>query len=479
MPRRLRALPVPSGPGVLDLLDPLRRALDGTGPALLPVPADAPAEAARLLRTLGADPDSVDGPEFRGSTEFRGVPDSVGGSELPGGAEFRGVPESGVGHELAPAEDPDGDPTALVIATSGSTGEAKGVLLGAGALRASASATHDRLGGPGRWLLALPARHIAGVQVLVRGLLAGHLPAVLDLTDGFRPDAFAAAAAPLLAEPGPHYTSLVPTQLTRLLADPGAGLTALTRFDAVLLGGAALPAPLRARAESAGVRVVTTYGMSETAGGCVYDQLPLADVHLRITAAQISAVRDSAFARWGSDSDAFPAQQVGRDVSDAVVADGVAGAVGISGPMLATGYRLRPELTAAAFRDGWFRTGDLGRITGGRLEILGRADDLINSGGVKIAPVLVERVLAAVPGVAEVCVLGVADPEWGQAVAAAVVPADPADPPAPDVLRAAVRDQLGRSHVPKRIGYFDTFPVRGPGKTDRNALRSVFMNNDR
>ena len=144
------------------------------------------------------------------------------------------------------------------------------------------TATAARLGGPGRWLLALPADHVAGVQVVVRALLAGAAPVVQDLRGGFRPDGFAAATARL--GPGRRYTSLVPTQLLRLLDAGGSALEALRGYDAVLVGGAALDAGLRARAEAAGVRIVTTYGMTETAGGCVYDGLPLGGVRVRMDA---------------------------------------------------------------------------------------------------------------------------------------------------------------------------------------------------
>lgn len=418
MSRLLEPLPTPTGPGVLGVLDRLRRALDGAGPALLPLPADDPAAAGRLSAALQ------------------------------------------VGSALPPAEDPPGNPTALVIATSGSTGEAKGVLLGAAALRASAESTHARLGGPGRWLLALPAWHIAGMQVLVRSLLGGRPPVVLDLAAGFRPDAYAAAAADVLADSGPRYTSLVPTQLGRLLAEGGAGLAALRGFDAVLLGGAALPQPLRERAEAAGVRLVTTYGMSETAGGCVYDRRPL------------TGVRISLGPETGAESDsARVASRPGDELADF-------GTIRLAGPMLATGYRQRPAETAAAFRNGWFETGDLGRLdVDGRLDVLGRADELINTGGVKVAPVLVERALTGVPGVLEACVLGMPDPEWGEAVVAAVVPVDPADPPQLAELHAAVRAAVGARAVPKTIRFLPRLPLRGPGKVDRHALRSVLTKN--
>jgi o-succinylbenzoate---CoA ligase len=355
--------------GVADLVDALRAALDG-GPAVVPLSAVDP--------RLG---------------------------------ELR--------RRLAP-EEPVEPGTAVVVATSGSTGAAKGVVLSAAALRASAAATHERLGGPGRWLLALPAQHIAGIQVIVRSLLAGVAPAVL--------------AQSFADVPGDvRYTSLVPTQLVRLLDSP-AELAALRRFDAVLVGGAAAAKPLVTRALDAGVRVVTTYGMSETAGGCVYDGLPLAGVRVRI----------------------------------------VDGVVELSGPMLATGYRLAPADTDAAFVDGWFRTSDLGVVhADGSLEILGRADFMINTGGVKVSPAAVEAVLTAQPGVAEACVVDLPDARWGQVVAAVVVPVDPGELPVASDLAGAVKAALGAPAVPKILRFAGDLPLRGPGKVDRSGVRTL------
>jgi O-succinylbenzoic acid--CoA ligase len=330
---------------------------------------------------------------------------------------------------LAPgAPGPAADPppgTAVVITTSGSTGEPKFVALTAAALRASADATATRLGGPARWLLALPAEHVAGVQVIVRALLAGAPPQVLDLRGGFRPDEFAAATARL--GDGPRHTSLVPTQLLRLLdaGDPGP----LRSYRAVLVGGAALDARVHARARDAGITVVATYGMSETAGGCVYDGVPL----------------------------------------DGVTADLDAdGRILLGGPTLATGYVGRPD--AAAFTGGRFRTGDLGEWRDGRLVVLGRADDMIVTGGEKVAPAAVERVLVAQPGVRAACVVGVPDVEWGQVVAAAVVRG-----PGPDDrrLREAVRAELGRAAVPRRLVDVAEIPLRGIGKPDRAAVTAL------
>ena len=382
--------------------------------------------------------------------------------------------------------------TAVVIATSGSTGEPKLVALSAAALRASARAAEARLGGPGRWLLALPAEHVAGVQVIVRALLAGAAPAVLDLRAGFRPDAFAAATAAL--GPGRRYTSLVPTQLGRILdaAGPGAqhgapaaaevgaaptAVEALRSYAAVLVGGAALDPATRERALAAGVRVVTTYGMSETAGGCVYDGVPLDGVTVDLdpdgrivlggpTLASgylpPTAAADAAADGDAGDGDAGDATATadagGGDVDDA----------GGDGNGAAAGER-------AGFVGGRFRTGDLGRWRDGRLEVLGRADDVIVTGGEKVAPAAVERVLAAQPGVRAACVVGLPDPEWGQVVAAAVVWNAGADPGAPtepsaEPLREAVRAALGRAAVPRRVVAVAEIPLRGIGKPDRAAV---------
>ncbi|WP_257900568.1 o-succinylbenzoate--CoA ligase [Saccharothrix obliqua] len=331
------------------------------------------------------------------------------------------------GRELGALRDWETD-AALAVGTSGSTGEPKVVLLSAAALAASAVATHERLGGAGSWLLALPTTHIAGIQVLVRSAVAGREPVAVDLSSGFRATGFAAAARTLLRRPGRHYTALVPTQLSRLVAADGPGLAAAREFDAILLGGAAAPPALLTRAREAGVRVVTTYGMSETAGGCVYDGVPLDGVHVRLAEGRIE----------------------------------------LAGPVLALGYQ-------GGERFGeWFRTGDLGRFVDGRLVVLGRADDVIISGGENIAPVEVERVLAAQVGVHEVCVVGLPDPEWGQVVAAAVVPVDPSLPPDVAELAEAVRVAVGRYAVPKHVVFVPELPSRGPGKVDRREVARSF-----
>ena len=353
--------------------------------------------------------------------------------------------------------------TAVVIATSGSTGEPKLVALSGAALRASARATEARLGGPGRWLLALPAEHVAGVQVIVRALLAGAPPVVMDLRTGFRPDAFAAATAAL--GPGRRYTSLVPTQLRRIL-DAEEGVAALQSYAAVLVGGAALDPATRERARAAGVRVVTTYGMSETAGGCVYDGVPLDGVTVELdedgrillggptlASGYLRADGDGARARRGG---------AGSTVGSGGPGGGAGGDRAGAGGAAGGGTEL-----GSAFAGGRFRTGDLGRWRDGRLEVLGRADDVIVTGGEKVAPAAVERVLAAQPGVRAACVVGVPDAEWGQVVAAAVV----WDGPRADAaLQEAVRIALGRAAVPRLLVAVPELPLRGIGKPDRAAV---------
>nr|WP_269329464.1 o-succinylbenzoate--CoA ligase [Kineosporia babensis] len=328
---------------------------------------------------------------------------------------------------LLGADDDPADPTAVSVRTSGSTGVPKRVLISASALLASAAATHDRLGGSGQWLLALPAQHIAGLQVLVRSLVAGTTPGVMDLTHGFTPGGFAEATAALTRSR--LYTSLVPTQVVRILEDPDA-TAALRRFEAVLVGGAAAAPALLERAAQEGVRLVTTYGMSETAGGCVYDGVPLDGV------------------------------QITLDETD--------GRIRIGGPTLARGYLGSPQ--DSAFQDGQFVTSDHGSWADGKLNIGGRLDSVIISGGVNVVPGPIEDALTRLPGVAEAVVVGLPDAEWGQRVAAAVVLSPGAIPPTLAQVRAAVTE--ARS-APRQLTVLESLPLRGPGKPDRTAIAQI------
>jgi O-succinylbenzoic acid--CoA ligase len=369
----------------------LAAALDGTGPAILPLDAGLPAK--RLAELIAAlDPASIEDAE--GVTTVRS-------------AQNEGVAEG----------------TAVVVGTSGSTGAPKGVELSAAALRHSARASLDRVGAkPGeRWLCCLPATHVAGLQVLVRSLVSGTEAVLAERAD-----------AETVAGSGCAHVSLVPTQLQRLLLE-SSPRTPLAAFSSVLLGGAAAPARLLDAARAADVPVVTTYGMTETCGGCVYDGVPLDGVR--------AEVRDD-------------------------------GRIWISGPILFSGYLRGPRTPA----DGWFRTGDLGVLdAGGRLRVRGRADDVINTGGHKVVPGEVAAALQACPGVRDAAVVGQPDPEWGERVVAVVVPADPGDPPALELLRRHVRERLPRYAIPSRVVIVDAVPMLPSGKHDIVRLRQELL----
>lgn len=324
------------------------------------------------------------------------------------------------------------DDVALVVTTSGTTGAPKGALLTAAALTASASATHDRLGGPGRWLLALPPYHIAGVQVLVRSLLAGTVPVELDVSTGFDINELPSAVRELGSSR--RYTSLVAAQLAKALTDPAA-TAALAALDAVLIGGGPAPRPILDAAAAVGIPVVRSYGMSETAGGCVYDGVPLTGVRLRV------------------------------DAERRIV---------IGGTTLAKGYRNPPDPDPFA-EPGWFRTEDVGAVDdSGVLTVLGRADEAISSGGLTVLPQPVEAALATHPAVAACAVFGVADDRLGQRVVAAVVVTDGCAAPTLDALRTHVAASLDTTAAPRELHIVGTLPMRGIGKVDRGALARRF-----
>ena len=359
---------------------------------------------------------------------------------LDGGAPLAVLPAGAGPADAARAvlrpDEPLEPGTDLVVVTSGSTGGGKGVLLSAAALRASATATLDRLGGAGSWLLALPTSAVGGLQVLVRSALAGREPAVLA-----RGERLADAVGRLPAGDR-RYTSLVPTQLRRYLAEEP---DVLASFAAVLVGGAATDAGLLDAARAAGVRVRTTYGMSETAGGCVYDGVPLDGVSVRVS-------------------------------------EGIGGRVGegveLAGPVLATGYRLDPAGTADAFRDGWFATRDAGSLTAdGTLTVHGRLDDVLISGGVNVSPQAVEAALREHPAVADAVVAGLPDPEWGQRVVAAVVPAPGAVPDLAE-LRPWVAGRLGPAAAPRALTLVGAVPTLHTGKPDRRSVTEMLARGD-
>jgi O-succinylbenzoic acid--CoA ligase len=328
---------------------------------------------------------------------------------------------------LRVGEDIDDD-VALVVTTSGTTGTPKGALLSAAALTASASATHDRLGGPGRWLLALPPYHIAGLQVLVRSVLAGTAPVELEVSTGFDIARLPSAIRELGS--GRRYASLVAAQLAKTLTYPAAA-AALAELDAVLIGGGPAPRPVLDAAAAAGITIVLTYGMSETAGGCVYDGLPLDGVRLRLTPD---------------------------------------GRVVIGGATLASGYR-NPVDPDPFGEPGWFRTDDIGALDeAGVLSVLGRADEAISTGGLTVLPQLVEAALLTHPTVRETAVFGLADDRLGQRVVAAVVVDGGCAPPTLDELREHVARTLDVTAAPRELHIVDALPRRGIGKVDRTEL---------
>jgi O-succinylbenzoic acid--CoA ligase len=370
---------VPSGTSALSLLPALEDALAGRV-AVLPVPADDQRQTSLLTTSLRAG-------------------ESIG------------------------------DDVAVVVSTSGTTGLPKGAMLTAAALTASAEATHLRLGGAGAWLLALPGYHVAGLQVLVRSVVAGTTP--VAVAAGFDSDELASAVASL--GPGRRYASLVAAQLDKALGDPAA-TAALASLDAVLIGGGPLPQGIAERAAEAGISVVRTYGMSETAGGCVYDGVALDGVRVR--------------------------------VDD--------GRVVLGGATLAKGYRnpVQPDPFA---EPGWFRTDDIGVLDdSGTLRVLGRVDDAISTGGLTVLPQLVEAALATHPAVAESAVFGVADDRLGQRVVAAVVVAPGCTAPTLTELRTHVASKLPPTAAPREIHRVDELPRRGIGKVDRRELAARF-----
>ena len=305
---------------------------------------------------------------------------------------------------LSPWVAEGGDP--VVVRTSGSTGEPKSIRLSHAAVLASAHAALDRLGGPGQWLSALPATGVGGLQVLVRSVLAGLDPVFADDHDDL-----GAAVGAMTGER--RYASLVPTQLFRLVEAGRADV--LAPLDAVLLGGAAAPRSVLELAAEAGVRIVRTYGMTETCGGCVYDGVPLDGVQVRI-------------------------EDDGR--------------VALSGPVLADGL------------GEWCVTSDLGRIVDGRLQVLGRADQVAISGGVNIPLAAVESTLRDQAGVLDVVVVAQDDPEWGQRVVAFVV----GDLDRDRAARALEAAGHPRTWTPRAVHVLDALPLLPNGKPDRVAL---------
>lgn len=316
-------------------------------------------------------------------------------------------------HADEPVTEPD---AALVVATSGTTSIPKAVVLSASAIRFAAAATHERLGGVGDWVCALPTQHVAGLMTIARAVVAG-----TDLT-------FAGGDLADLPDPGQRsYLSVVAAQLDRAVND--RSLTErLTGYAAVLVGGSAIRPELLAEAQAAGIPVVTTYGASETCGGCVYDGVALPGVRIELDGER----------------------------------------VGLGGPMVFSGYRLRPELTAKVLHGDLVSTNDRGRFVDGRLQVLGRFDDVVISGGEKVDLAQAQRVCEeefGTPQAGGPVLLALPDPRWGHRVVAVSTAAFSLEQ-----VRARLEPRIGRAATPKELRQVAAMAYTSIGKIDRAAL---------
>ena len=337
------------------------------------------------------------------------------------------APEGWVLNRLDPAQLAGFEEPMVVVRTSGSTGRAKRTVLSVSAMASSAQATAEFLGFEGQWLLALPVHYVAGLSVLTRSLFAGTKPVIMKQNGSFSAEDFTAAAEQMVD--ARRLTSLVPTQLARLLDHPTPRTAAaLKRFDAILLGGARASKDLLASARHHGLKIFQTYGSAETSGGLVYNGTALPGVALR--------------------------EQDGRIL--------------VSGPMLADGYANDPQATAEHFveHDGqrWYLTDDLGSVDGSRLRIEGRIDDVINTGGVKLSAAKIEGLLEEF--FTQALVLAVPDAQWGQAVGLAY-----SGPTRTEDAFEAVRRTLGKEAVPKYVLHYPQgLPLLANGKFDRRLV---------
>ncbi len=327
-------------------------------------------------------------------------------SALSGG---RAVALAPISHESVP------DDIALIINTGGSSGEAKSVALSAQAMRASARLSNQALGvtPTDHWSLTLPLHHIAGINQLLRSIENGSEP----------------------QRGSGEFCSVVPTQLYRALRARDALFEQLVHAKKVLIGGAAVPKELMETGRSAGIPLVTSYGMTEMCGGCIYDGKALPGVEVQI--------------RNGN-------------------------RIALKGPMQAEGYLDDETSTKAAFVDGWFITSDIGRIDeSGALEVHGRADDLIISGGEKISPTLVAEILRTHFPSNELLVLGIADPEWGQSLRLVMVTSNDESRPTLAAMRELVAGHLGKVAAPRSLLLLSDFPIKANGKIDLQMLASM------
>ena len=321
------------------------------------------------------------------------------------------------------------DDVALIVETSGSTGEPKRIEISREALIASAHAASfvlDSAENASQWVLALPTNYIAGANVLIRSVMAGTQPVIMNTSVPFTAEAFARSASHLKADK--KFTSLVPTQLTRLAKAAEQDdfvLEQLRRFDAILVGGQAADHVLIGNLEKLGINIVTTYGMTETCGGCIYNGLPIGDTEVKIIDTRI-ALKNSMLANVSLDL------------------------------------------------DGFFVTNDAGEIDHeGRLAVLGRIDRVINSGGVKVALDRVEQLGSRVTGVVDLAAAAIHDMEWGERVGIAYV----GSPEVADDIARALANDLGPAGKPVQVIRVDKLPKTANDKNDLKAVSKLFEEN--
>lgn len=342
-------------------------------------------------------------------------------------ALFISGPEvNGIKPEIAELPDTVSDDTALILETSGSTGIPKRISISREALIASAKASSFALDADetsSQWLLALPINYIAGANVLIRSVMAGSQPVIMNTVLPFTAEAFARMASQMKAEK--RFTSLVPTQLGRLaqaIDQDEFLLEQMRRFDAILVGGQAVDYQLLGRLEALGINIVTTYGLTETSGGCVYNGIPIGDTQFKLFDDRVS-IKGSVLANVETDA------------------------------------------------DGFFATQDAGLVDeSGRLAILGRIDRVINSGGIKVSLDRVEQLAARVTGVVDVAATAINDFEWGQRVGIAYL----GSPEVADDIAKALANDLGPAGKPIRLLRVDKIPKTSSSKNNLEAVAKLF-----
>ena len=398
--RPLTRIPVPPGPqGVAALIEPLRAALNGTGPAIAPIP------------TISATTSNEYVTQLLQATR-------------PGDAS-------------APLEFEE---VAVVMATSGSTQNPKGVMHSAETITALSAAALGPIGDAPQWIAALPVTSMGGLNVLIRSVETGLEPIAVSSVGGaepFTPSAFIEAFRSALQRPPDVRVSLVSAQLRRLLGDPESS-EALQQCAQILVGGGPLPLQTAQAARAASIMVTTTYGATETAGGCVFNGTPLAGVTVAIDAADSQIL--------------------------------------LSGPMVALGYRCEPQLTARQFVNGAYRTGDTGAFTDALL-VTGRLDDVVTVNGVNVAVQAVADMLGNHAAVSSCSVLAEADGSGETQLFAAITltsaDTDTDTDTLKQELRALLREQLGAAAVPRYFALLDSLPMLPNGKVDRRMLRGL------